>query len=56
MKDMACLEKSSFQQRMKNKDDHKTCNCRDKATCPVANKCLTTNVMYKVTVQYEDKT
>ena len=39
-----------------NKDDHKTCKCRDKATCPVANKCLTTNVVYKATVQYEVKT
>ena len=34
----------------------KNCNCRDKATCPVANKCLTTNVVYKATVKYEDKT
>ena len=38
------------------KDDDKTCNCRDKATCPVANKCLATNVGYKATVQYEGKT
>ena len=39
-----------------NKDDDKTCNCRDKATCLVENKCLATNVVYKATVQYEDKT
>ena len=32
------------------------CNCRDRTTCPVANKCLTTNVVYKATVKYEDKT
>ena len=34
----------------------KNCNCRDKTTCPVANKCRTTNVVYKATVKYEDKT
>ena len=34
----------------------KNCNCRDRTTCPVANKCLTTNVVYKATVEYEDKT
>ena len=39
-----------------NKDDDKTCNCGDKATCPVANKCHTTNVVYKATVQHKDKT
>ena len=33
-----------------NKDDHKTFNCRDKATC------LTTNVVYKANVEYKDKT
>ena len=33
----------------------KTCNCRDKPTCPVGNKCLRSNVVYKATVEYEDK-
>ena len=30
--------------------------CRNEAACPVANKCLKTNVVYKATVKYEDKT
>ena len=36
--------------------DVKSCNCRDKSTCPVDNKCLRFNVVYKATVDYEDKT
>ena len=32
----------------------KSCNCRDKQTCPVDKKCLTSNVVYKATVNYED--
>ena len=36
--------------------DVKSCNCRDKSTCPVDNKCLRCNVVYKATVEYEDKT
>ena len=39
-----------------NPGDVKDCNCIDRPTCPVANKCLTTNVVYKATVKYEDKT
>ena len=39
-----------------NPGDVKDCNCRDRTACPVANKCLTTNVVYKATVKYEDKT
>ena len=35
--------------------DVKTCNCRDKSTCPVGNKCLRSNIVYKATVEYEDK-
>ena len=35
--------------------DVKTCNCRDKPTCPVGNKRLRSNVVYKATVEYEDK-
>ena len=35
--------------------DLKSCNCRDKSACPVANKCLKSNVVYKATVVYEDK-
>ena len=42
----------------KNETNHtepeKGCNCRDKLTCPVDNKCLTSNVVYKATVNYED--
>ena len=40
----------------KKDEEEKGCNCRDKAACPVANKCLKTNVVYKETVQYDDKT
>ena len=36
--------------------DVKSCNCRDKSSCPVDNKCLMCNVVYKATVEYEDKT
>ena len=39
-----------------NPGDAKDCNCRDRTACPVANKCLTTNAVYKATVKYEDKT
>ena len=38
-----------------NSKQDKTCNCRDQATCPVENNCLKNNVVYKATVQYEDK-
>ena len=37
-------------------EEERGCNCRDKAACPVANKCQKTNVVYKATVEYEDKT
>ena len=36
--------------------DMKSCNCRDKSACPVGNKCLKFNVVYKATDEYEDKT
>ena len=36
-------------------NDDKTCNCRDQTACPVGNNCLKNNVLYKATVQYEDK-
>ena len=42
----------------KNETNHtepeKSCNCRDKLTCPVDNKCLTSNVVCKATVNYGD--
>ena len=41
---------------IKKDEEEKGCNCRNKAACPVANKCLKTNVVYKATVNYEDKT
>ena len=37
-------------------EEERGCNCRDKAACPVANKCQKTNVVYKATVEYEEKT
>ena len=36
--------------------EEKSCNCRDRPSCPVENQCLKTNVVYKVTVQYDKKT
>ena len=36
--------------------DERSCNCRDKAKCPVGNNCLKANVVYKATVQHENKT
>ena len=40
-----------------NKDDHRTCNGRDKATCPWPTNALQpTWCTYKATVQYKDKT
>ena len=36
-------------------NDDKTCNCRDQTACPVGNNCLKNNVVYKATIQYEDK-
>ena len=39
-----------------NRSKHdKTCNCRDQAACPVENYCLKNNVVYKATVEYDDK-
>ena len=45
---------------LKKKDEadakeEKACNCRDNASCPVGNDCLKTNVVYKATVQHENK-
>ena len=40
----------------KKDEEEKGCNCRDKAACSVANKFLKTNVVYKATVEHEDKT
>ena len=40
----------------KKGEEEKGCNCWDKTACPVANKCLKTNVVYKATAEYEDKT
>ena len=41
---------------IKKDEEEKGCNCRNKAACSVANKCLKNNVVYKATVNYEDKT
>ena len=39
-----------------NRSKHdKTCNCRDQAACPAENNCLKNNVVYKATVEYDDK-
>ena len=39
-----------------NESVGRSCNCRDKAACPVANNCLKNNVVYKATVQHGDNT
>ena len=39
-----------------NNNDERSCKCRDKAGCPVANNCLKSNVVYKATVQHEGNT
>ena len=39
-----------------SKSDERSCNCRDKAGCPVANNCLKSNVVYKATVQHDGNT
>ena len=36
--------------------DERSCNCRDKAKCPVGNNYLQANVIYKATIQHESKT
>ena len=36
-------------------EKEKGCNRRDKAACPVANKCLKINVVYKATAEHKDK-
>ena len=40
----------------KKDEEEKGCNYRDKAACPVANKCLKTNVVYKATVTTKPNT
>ena len=39
-----------------SKNSERSCNCRDKAGCPVANNCLKSNVVYKATVQHDENT
>ena len=39
-----------------NKKEEKSCNCRNRSLCPVENNCLKTSVVYKATVEYENKT
>ena len=36
--------------------DKSLCNCRDKSQCPLENKCLTNNVIYKATVTTKNET
>ena len=38
-----------------NKEE-RNCNCRDRTSCPVEKQCLKTNVVYRATVQYDNKT
>ena len=53
-------KQGAFIKRMKlfcyGKNDERSCNCRDKAGCPVANNCLKSNVVYKATVQHDGNT
>ena len=36
--------------------DKSLCNCRDKSQCPLENKCLTNNVIYRATVTTKNET
>ena len=38
-----------------NENSAPSCNCRDKSSCPVPGRCLTTNVVYQATVTREDQ-
>ena len=38
------------------RDNRRTCNCRNKNLCPLDGKCLTNNVIYKVTVTTASRT
>ena len=60
MPNMDSIVKAHNTKILKKKDEadakeEKACNCRDKASCPVGNSCLKTNVVYKATVQHENK-
>ena len=39
-----------------NKKEERSCNCRDTTLSPIANNCLKSSVVYKATVEYENKT
>ena len=45
----SCLEKST----QPTEPIQKSCNCRDKPSCPLNGKCLTSNVVYQATVTSE---
>lgn len=49
-------EISKHNKKILNSDESQTptCNCRNKASCPVPGKCLTTNAVYQATVTRED--
>ena len=60
MPNMDSIVKAHNTKILKKKDEteakeEKACNCRNKASCPVGNDCLKTNVVYKATVQHENK-
>ena len=60
MPNMDSIVKTHNTKILKKKDEadakeEKACNCRDKASCPLGNDCLKTNVVYKATVQHENK-
>ena len=40
----------------KNDQEIKTCNCRDKDSCPLNDKCLQENVVYKATITSQIET
>ena len=49
-------QRQDIEQGKNNRSKHdKTWNCRDQAACPVENYCLKNNVVYKATVEYDDK-
>jgi hypothetical protein len=55
-KNMANIIKSHNNRTLKprNKNTHENCNCNTKEQCPLQNKCLITNIVYKAHITTND--
>ena len=53
---ISCHNKNVLK-RTNSKKDHETstCNCRDKDSCPLNDKCLQENVVYKATITTQNE-